>query len=172
LSAKDGDVVAGQVAVRTPEQPTETWGEREVVLPLPFSRWAWLDAEPVEASARVKADLFRVYQAIWAGLQARKAGAVVPMFAERTRELACAFHRTEAEMLDVLGLHKAVADPELSLYPLDDEPELEVFGGGRLARVTRWDGTPLIAFAVGGGDVTAYYDLACRRALQGWVITR
>jgi hypothetical protein len=146
--------------------------ERLVHLTTPFPRWTWLDGQAIQPSGDTRASLFQVYDELWAALHARAAPRILPRFAARTQELATAFGRTVQEMDRNLDLNAASHDPTLELYPLDDEAELEVFGDGRLARLTRWDDLPMIVFVRKDRSLSQSYDVICCMIDGGWLPIR
>lgn len=158
--------------VRTLHVGRSLVAERLISLEPAFPRWAWLDGEAIERSAETEASLMRVYEEVWSALKARDASRILPRFVLRTRELATAFNRSTREMERLLDLESASQDPSLELWPLDPEAELEIFGDGKLARMTRWDGEPLVVFVKRDRDLSQYYDIVCCRLAGKWIIIR
>jgi hypothetical protein len=145
---------------------------RQVALASPFPRWAWLDADPLEESEQTFKELFARYENFWHDLRAKRLADVRAALSFRSNEFAAAYYRLAFEILDDLGIDRSATDPGLELYPLDTEPKLEIFGNKRLARITRWDGEPLLVFVQREKQLSTYYDLVfCKRNGQ-WQIIR
>lgn len=136
--------------------------------------WQWLRSESIAADARTRAELTQVYRRFWEAVQRKSVEPLLPEFAERNRELAAAFYRPEAEMARRSAqLAELSRDPKLELFPLEPEDaELVVFGGGRLAKLTRWDGNPMIGFNYRDGSGSESFDLVFRKSGKTWVLTR
>ncbi|TFY99029.1 hypothetical protein [Ramlibacter humi] len=146
----------------------------QVELPESLPAWAWMRSDVIAADRRTRAELVREYQRLWDAASRREVRQVLPAFAERNRELAAAFHTEEAEMARRAAmLEKLSQDRSLALFPLEPEDaELVVFAGGRLAKLTRWDGQPMLAFNYKDGSGSETFDVVFRRSGGRWVIAR
>lgn len=145
---------------------------RDFVLTLPFPEWSWFTGEVDLDPTSVQAGLFPIYAEIWHALAERRPHDAARRFYERTGELATAFYRTRAEMERVLSLAAAVADNELELYPLAEDIEVEIVGGGRLARLVDGAGEPLIGFFYKDETASQYYEFYMCKHDGRWRISR
>jgi dipeptidyl aminopeptidase/acylaminoacyl peptidase len=145
---------------------------RRVALAPSFPRWGWLDAQSLEESEQTFKELLAHYQNFWHDLRDKRLGEVRAALGLRSNEFAAAYYSLPFEMLDDLGIDRSANDPDWILHPLDPHAKLEVFGNQRLARITRWDGEPLLVFVQRDQQLSTYYDLIfCKRNGQ-WQIIR
>lgn len=135
-------------------------------------RWLWEGSDPISEDAATRESLLQEYRQLWESLQKRSTARFSGLFAERTRELAQAFSLPEDEINTVRRLQEVAEDPDCELRPLDDDSVLEVFGGGRLARIVRPNGQPLIRFGVRSAGLLRSYNVIFRKSGGQWVLTR
>jgi hypothetical protein len=134
--------------------------------------WAWQDSEAIDDSPRTRDALRAVFTGWIMQLRARDTSWLPPSLAERNRELSKALFEPIAA-LEAHGLLEAAADPELTLFDPDlAESELRVFGQGRLARLVRWDETPIIVYVEPDGQSARYFPFTFRRGRSGWIVCR
>ncbi|MFP2907949.1 hypothetical protein ACLESD_23440 [Pyxidicoccus sp. 3LFB2] len=171
---EEGTVFVGEVLATAPQKGRGAVLRRGITLPVALPRWSWLQSDLIPATSETRQELIAEYQRIWDAANGKKVSQVLPLFAERNQELAIAFNTTEAEMAQKLArLEKASGDPDMALFPLEPEDsELVVFGNGRLAKLTRWDGMPMIGFNFADDSGSESFDIIYRKSGGKWVITR
>lgn len=168
-----GAVFVDEVNVEPTDDKQGIKVSRSITLPLPFPRWSWFDSDVIPDSEEIRTELVTQYQRIWDAAQSKRVEDLMLFFLERSRELAAAFYRTTDEMQGRIGLKETSEDPELELFGLyPDDTLLEVFGGGRLARLTSWDGEAAIGFNYVDGSGSTDFDFVFRKSGDKWIITR
>lgn len=169
-----GTVLVDEVKVTPPEGDRGTVLSRRITLPVLLPRWVWFQSDPIPNNEQTRQQLIAEYQRIWDAVQQKKVPQVLPLFTERNKELAAAFYRTEREMAQKSAqLEQLSVNPGLSLFPLEPEDSvLVVFGGGRLAKLTRWDGNPMIAFNYTDDSGSETFDIVFRKSGNRWLIIR
>ncbi|WNG51837.1 hypothetical protein F0U60_52815 [Archangium minus] len=166
-----GTVLVDEVKVTPLEGDRGTRISRRITLPVLLPRWVWFQSDPIPNNEQTRQQLIAEYQRIWDAVQQKKVPQVLPLFTERNKELAAAFYRSEREMAQKSA--QLSENPALSRYPLEPEDSvLVVFGGGRLAKLTRWDGNPMIAFNYADGSGSETFDLIFRKSGTRWIIIR
>lgn len=147
--------------------------ERAVEGPLPFPLWRWLQSPSIVSDATLLPRLLDVYRHLWALFRARDAAAVTALLQEKNAELAVAFARTPEELRRSSSTEAVLSDPAWELAPLDDpEPRVDLLGGGRLVRLVRADGSPMLSLRRQGSVWSAGLELLLRTDGRSWVITR
>ncbi|WP_431113133.1 hypothetical protein [Variovorax paradoxus] len=136
--------------------------------------WRWTTSDPIPATRATRTALRREYRLIWEAVRAKKVAGLLPAFAERNREMGAALRLAEGELERRAGtLQEHSMDPALEQVPLEPEDaELVVFANGRLAKLTRWDGSPMIAFSYKDGSGAVAFDIVFRRERGKWLISR
>jgi hypothetical protein len=134
-------------------------------------RWRWVDSATISDTPETRASLMTEYQRIWELLNARELGGFPALLEERTAEYRQALHADAEAIPADYGLGTAVSDPASRLHGLEPEDaEFHLYGGGRLAEFTRWDGKPLIVFEE--EDIARYFRFIFRREGERWIVSR
>lgn len=170
---ESGRVVVGEVTVERFGSRAGVVVHRSIGLPLLLPRWNWIDSDVIPENEETKRELVRAYERIWNAANEKNVDSIMPLFLERSGELAVAFHRSTDEMQRQIGLKDASENPELKLYDLEaEDAELVVFAGGRLAKLTRWDGDQPIVFVYVDESAAECFDVIFRKSGDQWIITR
>jgi len=167
-----GDVFVSEVTFeRGDEPPHEVLIRRDVGMRSPFAPWAWESGEPIADDDETLASLRAEAQRVWGRLLARDVAAVEALQATKAAEYRAAYYLDDAGVDEALPLAELMQTDELTLQPLPDELELEVFGHGRLARLVDEDGDPPIVF-VSEDDVGYFVGMTYCRLGGAWVLVR
>lgn len=157
----------------SPLPPSGLRGQRAVTFTLPAHDWRWLSSDPIPADDATRRELERRYSRIWDLLADGRTDWVPTTMRERHQEMALALFETPEAVEAANGLFTAARDSGLGLHPLElPDAELQVFGDGRLARLVRWDGQPLIVFVARDGSGAEYFPIAFRRQGADWILCR
>jgi len=142
-------------------------------LSLPFPTWKWFTSDIINNDENTRNDLLREYQKIHNAVASRNVEDILPDFSERFAELATSSFKSADVLNKAYGLLSAAKNQQLELLPIypDDSP-LVVFGDGHLAKLTYWNGTPLIGFNFKDGSGSEGYNIIFRREKGKWIITR
>lgn len=168
-----GEVLIGEIQVSRTEDGAVHLS-RSITIHPSLPRWAWLQSESIQGNDETRQKLIAEYQRIWDAVQQKKVPLILPLFAERNKELAAALYRNERDMAQrIKRLEEASVDSSLSLYALEPEDaELVVLGDGRLVKLSRWDGLPMIIFNHVDDSGSEAFDIIFRKAGSRWIITR
>ena len=160
------------------KKPQKNLGEgitsrQEFQLSLPFPVWKWFTSDVISSDENTRKDLFNEYQKILDALKSRNVERILPDFRERFAELAASSFKSVDVMAKSYGLAAAAKNQQLELSPIDpNDSPLVVFGDGHLAKITYWDGSPLIGMNFKDGSGSVAYDIIFRREKGKWIITR
>jgi len=147
--------------------------KRSISLPLPFPKWAWLSSDKIPDDQQTKAALIQQYKRIWEDIQSKNIKAIAPLFSERIREYSAAYFQPQSDMNVVKEIENAANNNSLELGAFIPKYEyLHVFGDGRLAKLTTWDGSASIYFNYKNEDMSENFDLIFRKSSDKWIITR
>ncbi len=147
--------------------------QQEFQLSLPFPEWKWFTSDVISSDENTRKDLFNEYQKILNALKNRNVEYILPDFRERFTELAASTFKSADVMAKSYGLAAATKNQQLELSPIDpNDSPLVVFGDGHLAKITYWDGSPLIGMNFKDGSGSVAYDIIFRREKGKWIITR
>ena len=153
--------------------PAGLLASRRVSFTLPAYAWRWLKSDVIAADATTRRDLEKIYTAIWTRLSQGQSDWVYQGMQERHAEMAQALFEPVRTLETENGLHEAVRDSSSTLFPLElPDAVMQVYGGGRLARLVRWDGRPLVVFVQKAGGTADYYPITLRRQGSAWIICR
>lgn len=156
-----------------PLPPAGLLARRTVTFALPAHEWRWLSSDHIPADDATRRELERRYTRIWELLADGRTDWVPTTMRERHQEMALALFETPEAVEAANGLFAAARDPGLALHPLElPDAELQVFGDGRLARLVRWDGRPLIVFVASDGSGAEYFPITFRRQGADWILCR
>ena len=170
-----GDIQIGPIHI---EQIDTEYGPgvkmtREVDIPLPFPKWAWFDGDQIPDNEETKQELIKQYQKIWDALNNQNIQSLAPEFQQRIKEYAQAYYVPEKKMNFVNDLQEAQKDPQKKLGDFIPKYEyLQVFGDGKLARLTIWDGTEAIYFNHKDKDLSDNYDFVFMKKDGKWQVIR
>jgi hypothetical protein len=146
---------------------------RVVELSLPLPEWAWVTAEPVEANDETRAVLLPLYEEAWNLLSAGDWAGLVERSSTKVGELAAAFYEELDVMEQELAYEQLVNNHDVELHAWEPEDlEVEVFAGGRLARLARWDGEAPLIFVYTDKSAAHYLDVVYCKTAFGWLIIR
>ena len=171
----DGDIKIGSMQIEKIDTDTGTGVKmtREVDLPLPFPKWAWFDGDQIPDNEETKQELIKQYQKIWDALNNQNIQSLAPEFQQRIKEYAQAYYVPEKKMNFVNDLQEAQKDPQKKLGDFIPKYEyLQVFGDGKLARLTIWDGTEAIYFNHKDKDLSDNYDFVFMKKDGKWQVIR
>ncbi len=168
-----GDGLVGSVRIEeTPGQPG-IWVHGTVAMSESLPRWAWLDGDVLPDTKGTQEAVEAQYQELWDMLAtAPTEEQVLPLFAERSRELAIAYGVPEAKMAPT-GLVKTAGSEEFEIVPMYlEHAKFKLFAGGRLAKIFFWSGGALFNFNHKTEKLSKQFDVTFRRSGGEWIITR
>lgn len=140
---------------------------RTVDLPLPFPRWKWFDSDTIEDIIGTKKELYQHYVSIFNASKTKQIDELIVKFDERIDEYTRSLYLPGGEMNTKLkkSFLDELNDSEKELWDTGwDDSELEVFGYGKLARLTDWEGRPYIAFVNKDNTSSSEYDIIFRKS--------
>ncbi|NYZ15289.1 hypothetical protein HL658_22345 [Azospirillum sp. RWY-5-1] len=165
-----GSVGAADAA---PLPPAGLAARRTVSFALPAHAWRWLSSDRIPDDDATRRELERRYSRIRDLLAEGRTDWIPTTMRERHQEMALALFEAPEAVEAANGLFAAARDPGLSLHPLElPDAEMQVFGDGRLARLVRWDGRPLIVFVARDGSGADYFPITFRRQGADWILCR
>lgn len=168
-----GEITLGKLVVASGPAPGEVRLTREVTLGKPpFPAWSWTAGKKIEPNEETKAQLTDQVRKIWDLLSRREEAAILSRMRVVQSEMATAFYMTPEQSQAVLAPIRMLRDPDVALEPLmEDAFELEVFGQGRLARLTLFGDGPIV-FMDKGQELVHFVHLTFSLTDDGWVIVR
>lgn len=146
--------------------------QRDVSLPINLPKWQWLTSDVIVDTEAIRKSLFKQYQYIHSLLAKKDESAVVALMNERLEETARGFYKPYSQIAKVTGVRDAMKDYEMTLFPVDPDFEFEIMGNGRLAKITRWDGSAQIVFVENDQSSALYFDFIFRKQANRWILTR
>ncbi len=174
VASENGDVKVGDI---TFEKIKNKYGDgvkisRTINLKVLFPKWKWLTSDQIPNKEETKKELINQYQSLWNALNKKEVSKIKSLFGERTKEYKKAFYN-KSDFDVASDMQKSSNNNGLQLGAFTPKYEyLEVFGNGRLARLTLWDGSEAIYFNYKDGSASINYDLIFRKQKGKWIITR
>lgn len=145
--------------------------QRTIDLPLPFPIWSWFKSDLIQNNESTQKALVTEYQKIWDSLKNKKTAELSSLFDERNKEYQAALYNDAPNILSSLQTTANNSNYELGDF-IPKYEYLHVFGQGKLAKLTTWDGHPSIYFNEKKGDTSESFDLIFRKQHGKWIVTR
>jgi hypothetical protein len=172
-ASEQGDVLVSEITVKPTPDGQGIILSRTVDLPLPFPRWKWLDSDIIPDTEVTKKELLKQYLIIWNALKAKDVDSILPLFKQRNEEAPDSLYLNESDLAKRLKSNFESDIKDMVLW--ESMPEyalLHIWGEGRLARITDWEGNSFIAFVNEENTVSTDYDIIFRKSGDKWIITR
>lgn len=182
-AGRTGDVVIGAATIG----PIADGGKiirQKITLPTPFPEWAFFksDTLPADVDAMSDAEFERYYtsvlvhyQRIEQALRRGDVDSILPMFAERSREIDTAFYYdpgTNAKEL-AYELKKIVKRPNTEMLPIEKgHSSVYTHTNRKLLKLTRGGGKDVIVFNLKDIKASESYEIVFRKQGDQWIITR
>ncbi|MEK7193737.1 MAG: hypothetical protein AAB652_03015 [Patescibacteria group bacterium] len=149
--------------------------EHDLPMHLTFAKWAWLNAPEIDNDDATIRSLMEETKRLHKILVARDVDAWETGLSELSRDLETASYVPIGSMRDGMrqSHEKYLKDPQLqSPDPPEEDLDLTLYGGGRLARLSSY-GDPVLVLEDQKAHISVFFDYLFRRDASGkWVISR